>query len=305
MNEGAPRLLPDDPEEIRRIYREILSGGVEGPGEGAQEMGCGTLAAALLDFGIGPGIAALVERALPEHAPVPTLLTLLGTILAAFLPLFVAAGVRLVFGKRLRGSPVFGPFTALLAWDAARGERRKAPPPAFEVDATSLEVLEPVARHLAAPVLRRAEAFVASPLDGGEGAILAELRERLRRVERHLAEEPDPAWREAAEAHRARLEARVRDLQREIGRGAELRARVYAESEALRAHLALLSRRRELARAMAQERDLPAAGAAPIAAEAETLRANLAALTASLGEGDALARARLGAEREMDALERG
>lgn len=282
--------MPEDPEEILRLYRTLPIGvrlgdlsvqtvrTSEAAGRGA-EIGIGLVIDNLIwqSHGVGPAVAFLA------------------------LWLFVSNLLANWPTARWRLTLVVGPLSGIVSlFENRRAAELEGGGP---LDPLSLDVIEPVARYLAEPLLRRAEVLVSRRLPGDEASRIADLMREDAGIEAHLAVENDPVWRAAAEARRGRLGAEVQALSRDFGRAASVRARIYEESEALRRHLDLLTRRRDLLRAIAGEEAVSVSR--PARDGGEVLRANLAALTVSLGEGDRLARARLDAEGEMDALERG
>ncbi len=199
-----------------------------------------------------------------------------------------------------------GPFSRMAVREGlARWTRANRRSPAEPVDATSLDVLEPVARHLAGPILARARAAT-RPRAVDPGAVA------LRRVERRRGElldqardETDPVWKRAAEEQAGRLAGEIGALERRRAEEAEALAKVLAGTEALEAYLDRLSERRRLLAELRESRASLPEETAPTTSGADEIRANLAGLAESLRTQEAFARERASAELEMRRWERG
>ena len=299
-------LLPESPAEIARIYDEIT--GLREPM---------TLLDAQAIQMSGPVMAGWTFDAIG-------LLLLFGYLsilpMLAIVPLVIPGGFlidsyrsarrRARDGDAMPNTPLWaiGPLSRLaIGRGIAEWRRDHRRDPARPVDTTSLEILEPVARHLAGPILLRARAvsFTSSGGSDEKAAARAETRrdELLAQAER----ETDPVWGRAAREQADRLSAKASALRARAEAEAAARLRVREDVRALESYLARLGERKRLLRDMAESRaDLPGEfDAAPDLAGTETIRANLAALTASLVETEALALARAEAELEADAHDHG
>ncbi len=306
MSGGEPfALLPDNPGEILRIYREMPAGarGAEAPASEDRAM---RLALAAADAAIGLGLVYGAGGAFGIDGGVN----------------FVALGAYVVAGnvlanlplRRGKGQVVLG----LLSGNIRLGDNLRAAAQAEgeAADPYSLDVVEPVARHLAGSVLQKAREFEGA-LARGDDAALARLRARVRELDAELAAETEAAWREAILGRRERLAREIAGMESAAAARRRVRERVREEADALAAGLARLAARRRLLAEIAGDRrertieDGPGVesgrtdGKADGAGEATMIRGRLAALTTSLRECDALAAARLSAEREMERWERG
>ena len=165
--------------------------------------------------------------------------------------------------------------------------------------------MEPVARAVAAPLLADAETARARHADDlmRVKAALAPIEIRLAELREEEGREEEDAWRAAYSVHRQTLQDRRDALLAERAAATDRLARLEEEAQSVRATLTRLSRRRALLTDL-KTGETPSEPYEDSRKDSgEILRANLAALAASLAEGDRLARARLDAQREMDALE--
>ncbi len=314
---GDGRVLPDDPEEIRRIYRALAgAAGMEGARFAAlDESYLGVARGVDVAFVLLlPLVVPVWGRALPSY-----LLTLAGYAALAL----ATYGLYHVLGRGLlrwrygaehpyvaRPGRFFAVGPVSLLFLVLALPRRVAPE---AVDPTSLEVLEPVARAVAAPLLARARRVLAEDDPARGSGALGRFDARIAELEAEGGAEEDAAWREAIAGRREALAAERAGFVAELERRAEGRARIAGEAEAIRGALGRLARRRRLLREMAGEGEAPlpprgenvpraweaggrAAETPP--GEREALARALAALADSLEDGERLAAARLAAVRE-------
>ncbi len=163
-----------------------------------------------------------------------------------------------------------------------------------EIDPASLDVLEPVAREIAAPLLARAREAAHDPLERETDARIAEINDRLAELGRERDEEPDAGWRAKMDRRAIALEIRRDTVLADAARLAESREAVLYEAHEVERGLDRLARRRRL---LAEMRE----GEGPEHSDTELgdLRDRLAALSRSVAEIDRQSGERVGAEEEM------
>ena len=196
----------------------------------------------------------------------------------------------------------FGPFGAIVLAVALARWRRERASEAKPIDPTSLSVVEPVTRHLAEPILESARAITIGLAQRSDDGTLERLAARRDELRAQAVRETDPVWSAAASEQADRLEAQHAALELQNEREMESRRRILADAAELRAYLDRLTERRRLLEEMSASR-------APlpdeiVRSEGEEVRARLAALAGSLRDQEGLARERVAAELEMNALER-
>ena len=293
-----PPLLPDDPEEILRLYRDLPASVKVGEASLTRV----ELGGAMRGVEIGLFAALLLLVVVPNFGGETAVLVGLGYVL------FGNALANLPIPNR---RPILVP--GLLSGSVRLGEnlRAAAAESVTPPDPYSLDVIEPVARALAQPVLLHSAAMRANLAKESPG--LPALIARLGELDAQESAETDPAWREAVAERRIRIADEVEKRRAADAASLRLAAKLKAEADALESALERLSLRRKLLNEIAADRraeilsmgDDPAPNPVKAARrETAALRERLATLTGSLAEGDALATARLGAEREMARWER-
>ena len=313
-------LIPDDPAEIRRIYLELSEekrrwiakprGSVTELAPLLPEPGLQTwdVLGLFVTFCLAGSSLAGLEGGLAVLA------SLGATTGAVAITASIAAGLaRAALKDRfsVEKSPILatGPlsFVALMKKLVAERSEPQRPEPSVEVDidVDSLDVLEPVAREIARPILERARrplVFDAADLRR-HNYRLDLLASRITELRGELEAETDPTWQRT-------IRARIADLEEEIERERtgrltreEKHAEILRQADEIEDTLDRLARRRRLLAEIAADRQntesVPSADTG-----LDDLRVRLASLGESLQAQDAgTDRAR--AELEMRRLETG
>ena len=296
-------LLPESPEEIRRIYRRLVAR------EALKRVSFHDWDEAYLHLARGIEIVALV--ALPTFGSGnPGTSDAFWTSLlghAALVAMVAAAhyGVgRALLARRYgdldegeehpHGFWALGPVSLLFL--ALVLPPRIAPE---SIDPYSLDVLEPVAREIATPLLAGAQAAMRDDRDDGPARVTA-IEARIAELAREAEDEEEPQWRATIARRIEDLRARREEEVRRAALRHEARIALAREAENVERGLERLARRKRLLHEMRGDTGGPRPGA-----DLGELRAGLAALgrTVAALEGDATARIR--AEAEMSILLRG
>lgn len=300
----AGGLLPESAAEIARIYDEITGMREPMTAVDAQEIQTST---PVLAGWVADVVLLLVGMGLfSTFAPILTV-ALLCAVPSYLILSYRESRQRVAEGEAMPGATLWAisPFSHLtIQRGVARWREIHRRDPNRPVDVTSLEVLEPVARYLAAPILMRARLLAASA-GGNDERAAARAEARRDELLAQASRETDPVWARAARDQAARLDAKATALRARVEAETAARLRVREDVRALESYLTRLGERKRLLRDMAESRaEFPDEFEPTDLSGAGTIRANLAALSASLVETEMLARARAEAELEVSALER-
>ena len=291
-------LLPDDPEEIRRIYRGLRTReALERVAFHEFDEGYLTLSRVLdtaLILGV-PLFAPQIYGGFGEYVQTIGVYVVLALATYGFYHVLGRNLLRHRFGR-------FHPYVARPGRFWAMGPvsllflilalpKRIAPE---SIDPASLDVLEPVAREIAAPLLARAREAAHDPLEIEADARIAAIETRLRELARERDEEPDAGWRAKIDRRTIALGIRLEEVRADAARLTESRLALIEGATEVERGLDRLSRHRRLLAEMREDE------ARETRQEAlDDLRARLASLGDSVAQVDRHAAARAGAEEEL------
>lgn len=291
-------LLPDDPEEIRRIYRGLRTReALERVAFHEFDEGYLTLARVLdvaLILGV-PLLAPQIYMGLESYVRTISAYIVLALGTYGFYHVLGRNVLRYRFGRfhpyvaRPERFWAMGPISLLFLILAL--PKRIAPE---SIDPTSLDVLEPVALEISAPLLARAREAVHDPLEIEADARISAIESRLAELARERDEEPDASWRAKIDRRTIALAVRLEEVRADAARLTESRSALMTQAAEVERGLDRLARHRRLLAEMREDE------ARETRQEAlDDLRARLETLGESVAAIDHHAAARAGAEEEL------